>query len=52
MSEFGIIIEKLRTDDNERLENGLTYLVKSIKTYTDLINFFKHGGIDPWGEKI
>ena len=51
MSEFGIIIEKLRTDDNLRLESGLTYLVKSLKTYTDLINFFKYGGLDPWSDK-
>lgn len=52
MSEFGIIIEKLRTDGNERLENGLTHLVKSLKGYTELLNFFKQGGIDPWSDKI
>lgn len=51
MSEFGIIIEKLETGDNDRLVNGLKYLVKSIKGYTSLINFFKHGGIDPWSDK-
>jgi DNA polymerase I len=50
MSKCGIVIEKLKTDSNERLENGLKYLVKSLKGYRHLINFFKEGGIDPWGE--
>ena len=51
MAEYGILIERLETYGNKRLENGLCYLVKSIKGYTELINFFKQGGIDPWGEK-
>ena len=51
MSEHGILIEKLETHGNDRLENGLTYLVKSIKSYTDLIQFFKKGGVDPWAEE-
>jgi DNA polymerase elongation subunit (family B) len=50
MSKYGIIIDKLRTDGNERLENGLTFLVKSLKGYRTLIQFFRDGGIDPWGE--
>ena len=44
----GITTQKLRTDDNERLENGFKFLVKSSGTYRDLINFFKKGGLDPW----
>ena len=51
MGEFGIIIEKLETHGNERLENGMTHLVKSIKSYTDLISFFRMGGLNPWDEK-
>jgi DNA polymerase elongation subunit (family B) len=51
MTKHGIIIEKLRTDGNERLENGLTFLVKSMKGYRNLIQFFREGGLDPWGEK-
>jgi len=51
MGEYGIMIEKLDTHGNERLENGMTYLVKSMKGYTELVNFFRQGGIDPWGEK-
>ena len=52
MSKYGIVIEKLRTDGNEQLENGLTFLVKSLKGYRALTQFFRDGGIDPWGEKV
>ena len=51
MSKYGIVIEKLRTDGNEQLEKGLTFLVKSLKGYRALSQFFRDGGIDPWGEK-
>jgi len=50
MTKYGIVIEKLRTDGNERLEKGLTFLVKSLKGYRELIQFFRDGGLDPWGE--
>ena len=55
MTKHKIIIEKLRTthDDgtpNERLENGLKYLVKCLNGYRSLIQFFREGGLDPWGE--
>jgi DNA polymerase elongation subunit (family B) len=50
MSKYGIVIDKLRTDGNERLENGLTFMVKSMKGYRSLTQFFRDGGIDPWGE--
>jgi DNA polymerase elongation subunit (family B) len=49
MSENGIIIEKLEDHGDERLKQGLTYLVKTTKTYSNLVNFFKGGGLDPWG---
>jgi DNA polymerase elongation subunit (family B) len=52
MSTHGIIIEKLETYGNERLESGLKYLVKSIKSYTNLTSFFRDGGIDPWKENF
>lgn len=52
MGEFGILIEKLETHGNERLENGMKFLVKSIKSYTDLISFFRMGGINPWDENF
>lgn len=52
MSEYGIIIEKLETKGDERLNNGLTFFVKSLKGYRQLISFFRDGGCDPWGEKF
>lgn len=50
MSKYGIIIDKLETKGNERLERGLKYMVKSLKGYRSLISFFRDGGLDPWGE--
>jgi DNA polymerase I len=52
MTTHGILIEKLETNGNDRLENGLKYLVKSTKSYTNLTSFFREGGIDPWDEKF
>ena len=52
MTNHGILIEKLETNGNDRLENGLKYLVKSTKSYTNLTSFFREGGIDPWDEKF
>ena len=49
MSTHGILIEKLETHGDERMEKGLKYLVKTTKTYSNLVNFFKGGGLDPWG---
>ncbi len=51
MSKHGIIIEKLETRGDERMENGLTFMVKSLKGYRSLIQFFREGGGDPWSEK-
>jgi DNA polymerase, archaea type len=51
MAEHSITIEPLKTHNDVRLEAGLRFIVKSYKGYTNLINFFKQGGIDPWGEK-
>jgi len=51
MTKYGIVIEKLETQGNERLEKGLKFMVKSLKSYRSLIQFFRDGGIDPWGEK-
>jgi len=48
MSECGIIIDKLETHGDPRLENGLRFLVKTTKTYQHLVNFFKQGGLNPW----
>jgi len=50
MSKYGIVIEKLDTHDNERLEKGLTFMIKSLKGYRELIQFFRDGNFDPWSE--
>ena len=50
MTKHGIIIDKLETGGNERMEKGLKYLVKSIKGYRNLQQFFKEGGLDIWAE--
>ena len=51
MSKYGIIIDKLDTKGNDRLEKGLNFMVKSLKGYRELIQFFKDGELDPWGDK-
>ena len=51
MSKRGIIIEQLETAGNKRLEDGLCYLVKTTKTYRDLVSFFKDGGLNPWNRE-
>ena len=51
MSKYGIVIDKLETGDNERMKNGLSFMVKSLKGYRALTNFFRDGGLDPYGEK-
>jgi DNA polymerase elongation subunit (family B) len=48
MTKYGIIVEKLETGDDERLQNGLTYLIKTTKSYRDLVSFFRQGGLNPW----
>ena len=52
MSKHKIVIEKLQTHGDKRLENGLTFLVKSLAGYRALTQFFRDGGIDPWAEKV
>jgi DNA polymerase elongation subunit (family B) len=51
MSKYGIMIDKLETGGNDRLDQGLNFMVKSLKGYRELIQFFRDGGVDPWGEK-
>ncbi len=52
MGEYGILSTKLNTGGNERLDAGMKYMVKTTKSYHDLINFFKEGGVDPWGDRF
>ena len=52
MTKHGIVIEKLDTHGDPRMEKGLTFMVKSLKGYRHLIQFFREGGADPWGDKF
>jgi DNA polymerase elongation subunit (family B) len=52
MTKHGIIIDKLETGDNQRMENGLKFMVKSLKGYRNLQQFFKDGGIDIWADNV
>jgi len=51
MTKYGIVIEKLETQGNDRLEKGLKFMVKSLKGYRSLIQFFRDGGLDPWSDR-
>ena len=51
MTKHGITIDKLDTHGDERLERGMTFMVKSVKGYRELVQFFREGGCDPWGER-
>ena len=50
MTKHKIVIENLITEGNDRLENGMKYLVKSLNGYRSLVQFFREGGLDPWGD--
>jgi len=51
MSKHGILIHSLETQENDRLEEGLRYMIKTTKTYRNLISFFREGGLDPWAKE-
>lgn len=51
MQQFDILTKKLQTGDDERLNNGFKFLVKTIQPYNNLVNFFKNGGLDPYERK-
>ena len=49
--KYGVKITGLKTDNDEgyspeRLQNGFKYIATCNKSYYELINFFKYGGID------
>jgi len=51
MSKHGIVIEKLQNHDNKRLVDGFNFIIKTLKTYQNLVSFFREGGINPWSEE-
>ncbi len=48
ISKHGILIEKLYNGDDPRLSTGLNYLIKTTKSYRNLVSFFRQGGLNPW----
>lgn len=52
MSKHGILIEKLDHHENQRMIDGLNYMIKTTKTYKNLVSFFREGGINPWGQEF
>ena len=55
--EYNVKITKLRVSNEEgfvppRMENGYKYMAKCKGSYNDLINFFKHGGIDVFNKDV
>jgi hypothetical protein len=56
MREYSISIKELQTtvegqEDIPRLVNGYKFIVHTKKSYTQLINFFKDGGMDIFSEE-
>lgn len=54
--KHGITFKKLRTSNDEgytppRMENGYKYVAQTKRSYNDLINFFKEGGIDVFSKE-
>ena len=54
-TNYGITITKLKTNNGEkivnRMENGYKYMARCSGPYSQLLNFFKTGGVDVYGEK-
>ncbi|MFW6242912.1 MAG: 3'-5' exonuclease, partial [bacterium] len=51
MFQHGIKFKSLKTENQERLENGFKYKVTSSKSFQNIILFFKEGGIDIYEKK-
>lgn len=50
-NRYGVTIKRLRTSNDEgysppRMENGYKFIASCNRSYNDLINFFKEGGVD------
>ena len=45
---YGIKIEKQKTGNQKRLEDGFLYKVTSYKSYSAILNYFKEGGAYPY----
>jgi len=51
MVQHGITFTKLETGGQKRLENGFSYKVSSKKSFNNIIQFYKDGGVNPYEKK-
>lgn len=49
--KYGITITKLKTGNQKRLVDGYCYKITSHRSYNDIINYVRDGGLDPF-EKL
>lgn len=49
--KYGITITKLKTGNQKRLVDGYCYKLTSHRSYNDIVNYVRDGGIDPY-EKL
>ena len=45
---YGITIEKMKTGNQKRLEEGYCYKITSHKSFRSITDFFRSGGFDPY----
>jgi DNA polymerase elongation subunit (family B) len=50
--KYGITIIPLKTGNQKRLVEGYCYKITSSRSYNDIRNYFKDGGIDPYEKLI
>ena len=52
--KYGVTITKLKTNNGKdivnRMENGYKYMARCKGSYSQLLNFFKQGGVEVYGE--
>ena len=46
--KYGVTVTKLKTGNQKRLVNGFCYKITSSKSYNDILNFLRDGGVDPY----
>jgi DNA polymerase elongation subunit (family B) len=49
--KYGVTITKLKTGNQKRLVNGYCYKLTSKRSYNDIVNYIRDGGINPY-EKL
>lgn len=50
--KHGITITKLKTGNQKRMVNGYCYKLTSYKSYTNIINYIRDGGVNPYEKGV